>query len=56
MISVASANAPNVKALLFVDAFAPDGGESVQSELASAPPPPSDFTILVCAAIVRSLR
>ena len=32
MISVASANAPNVKALVFVDAFAPDAGESVQSE------------------------
>ena len=47
MISVASANAPNVKALVFVDAFAPDAGESVQSELASAPPPPSDFAIAV---------
>ena len=47
VISVASANAPNVKALVFVDAFAPDAGESVQSELASAPPPPSDFTIPV---------
>ncbi len=47
VISVASANAPNVKALVFVDAFAPDAGESVQSELASAPPPPPDFTIAV---------
>ncbi len=47
VISVASANAPNVKALVFVDAFAPDAGESVHSELASAPPPPSDFTIAV---------
>jgi pimeloyl-ACP methyl ester carboxylesterase len=47
VISVASANAPNVKALVFVDAFAPDAGESVQSLLASAPPPPSDFTIAV---------
>jgi pimeloyl-ACP methyl ester carboxylesterase len=47
VISVASANAPNVKALVFVDAFAPDAGESVQSELASTPPPPSDFTIAV---------
>src|SRR5271169_157452 len=37
VITVASANAPNVKALVFVDAFAPDAGESVQSELASAP-------------------
>jgi pimeloyl-ACP methyl ester carboxylesterase len=42
VISVASADAPNVKALVFVDAFAPDAGESVQSELASAPPPPPD--------------
>jgi pimeloyl-ACP methyl ester carboxylesterase len=47
VISVASANAPNVKALVFVDAFAPDAGESVQSELASAPPSPPDFTIAV---------
>ena len=47
VITVASANAPNVKALVFVDAFAPDAGESVQSELASAPPPPPDFTIAV---------
>src|SRR6202020_3162890 len=47
VITVASANAPNVKALVFVDAFAPDVGESVQSELASAPPPPPDFTIAV---------
>ena len=42
VISVASANAPNVKALVFVDAFAPDAGESVQSELASAPPQQGD--------------
>jgi pimeloyl-ACP methyl ester carboxylesterase len=47
VITVASANAPNVKALVFVDAFAPDAGESVQSELASAPPAPPDFTIAV---------
>jgi pimeloyl-ACP methyl ester carboxylesterase len=47
VISVASANAPNVKALVFVDAFAPDGGESAQSALASAPPPPADFLINV---------
>lgn len=45
VISVASANSANVKALVYVDAFAPDGGESCQSELASAPPPPADFTI-----------
>ena len=39
VISVASANAPNVKALVYVDAFAPEAGESIQDELASAPPP-----------------
>ena len=47
VISVASAKAPNVKALVFVDAFAPDAGESIESELASAPKPPPDFTIKV---------
>ena len=38
VISVASANAPNVTALVYVDAFAPEAGESIQEELASAPP------------------
>src|SRR6516165_1156294 len=33
VITVASANAPNVN-------FAPDAGETIQEELASAPPPP----------------
>ena len=47
VISAASANAPNVKALVYVDAFAPEAGESIQEELASAPPPPADFTIAV---------
>src|SRR5262245_50285474 len=47
VISVASANAPNVKALVYVDAFVPEAGESVQEELASAPPPPADFAIAV---------
>ncbi len=47
MISVASADAPNVKALVYVDAFAPDVGESCQSELASAPPAPADFAFSV---------
>src|SRR6478672_6332153 len=47
VISVASANAPNVKVLVYVDAFAPEAGESIQEELASAPPPPADFTIAV---------
>src|ERR1700730_12886541 len=49
VISVASAKAPNVKALVFVDAFAPDAGESIHSEFASAPKPPSDFTIKIPA-------
>ena len=47
VISVASADAPNVKALVYVDAFAPDAGESCQSELASAPPAPADFAFPV---------
>ena len=47
VITVASAHASNVKALVYVDAFAPDTGESVQQELASVPPPPADFTIAV---------
>jgi pimeloyl-ACP methyl ester carboxylesterase len=47
VITVASANAPNLKALVYVDAFAPEAGESIQEELASAPPPPADFTIAV---------
>jgi pimeloyl-ACP methyl ester carboxylesterase len=47
VISVASANAPNVRALVYVDAFAPEAGESVGEELASATPPPADFTIAV---------
>lgn len=47
VITVASASSPNVKALVYVDAFAPEAGESCQSELASAPPPPPDFLISV---------
>ena len=47
VITVASADAPNVKALVYVDAFAPEAGETIQEELASAPPPPADFTIAV---------
>jgi pimeloyl-ACP methyl ester carboxylesterase len=47
VISVASADAPNVKALVYVDAFAPEAGETIQEELASAPPPPADFAIAV---------
>jgi pimeloyl-ACP methyl ester carboxylesterase len=43
VVSVASPNAPNVKALVYVDAFAPDEGESPLSVLAAYPPPPKDF-------------
>jgi pimeloyl-ACP methyl ester carboxylesterase len=41
--SVASPNAPNVKALVYIDAFAPDEGESPLSLLAPYPAPPKDF-------------
>ena len=41
--SVASASDANVKALVFVDAFVPDGGESCLSLLAGGPPPPKDL-------------
>jgi pimeloyl-ACP methyl ester carboxylesterase len=49
VISVASANADNVKALVYVDAFVPDAGESPLSLLATAggPPPPQDLFIPV---------
>jgi pimeloyl-ACP methyl ester carboxylesterase len=43
VISVASPSDPKIKALVFVDAFAPDAGESCLSILASAPPPPKDL-------------
>ncbi|HMD02647.1 MAG TPA: alpha/beta hydrolase [Candidatus Baltobacteraceae bacterium] len=43
VISVASPSTPNVKALVYVDAFAPDAGESCLSILASSPPPPPDL-------------
>jgi len=42
VISVASPGSPNVAALVYVDAFAPDEGESCLSILSSAPPPPAD--------------
>lgn len=50
-----SGNAPNVKALVYVTAFAPDAGESVQSIIKSAPPgapqppilPPKDGFLLL---------
>jgi len=49
VISVASASTPNVRALVYVDAFAPDAGESALSLLASIPSPPAppDFLITV---------
>ena len=43
MISVASPDAPNVKALVYVDGFAPAAGESCLSLLAPYPAPPPDF-------------
>jgi pimeloyl-ACP methyl ester carboxylesterase len=43
VISVASPNNPNVRALVYIDAFAPDEGESCLSILASSPPPPADL-------------
>jgi len=50
VISVASPSLPNVKALVYVDAFAPDVGESPLSLLASYPPPPPDFLVKVPSA------
>ena len=47
VISVASPGGPNVKALVYVNAFAPDEGESPLSLLASYPPPPKDFLTVV---------
>jgi len=43
VISVASPSGPNVAALVYIDAFAPDEGESCLSILASSPPPPPDL-------------
>jgi pimeloyl-ACP methyl ester carboxylesterase len=43
VISVASPSNPNVGALVYIDAFAPDEGESCLSILASSPPPPADL-------------
>jgi pimeloyl-ACP methyl ester carboxylesterase len=45
VISVASPSDPNVKALVYVDGFAPDAGDSCLSLLASVPPPPKDFFV-----------
>jgi pimeloyl-ACP methyl ester carboxylesterase len=45
VISVASAGAPNVKALVYVDAFVPDEGDTLYSLLAGSPPPPQDLFV-----------
>ena len=45
--SVASAGLSNVKALVYVDAFVPDGGDSCFSLLASSPAPPKDLFVPV---------
>ena len=45
VISVASVGNPNVKALVYIDAFVPDGGESPGSLLAPYPAPPKDFFV-----------
>jgi pimeloyl-ACP methyl ester carboxylesterase len=45
VISVASATSPNVKALVYVDAFVPAAGESPQSLLSAYPAPPKDFLV-----------
>jgi pimeloyl-ACP methyl ester carboxylesterase len=47
VITVAAPGNENVKALVFIDAFVPDEGESVTSLLSGGPPPPSDFLIAV---------
>src|SRR5262249_27203753 len=47
VLTGAAANGPNVKRLVYVDPLPPEAGESIQEELASAPPPPPDFTIAV---------
>jgi pimeloyl-ACP methyl ester carboxylesterase len=43
VISVASPSTPHVAGLVYIDAFAPDEGESPLSILASSPPPPADL-------------
>jgi pimeloyl-ACP methyl ester carboxylesterase len=43
VMSVASVSNPNVKALVYVNAFALDAGESCLSVLPSNPPPPADL-------------
>jgi pimeloyl-ACP methyl ester carboxylesterase len=50
VISAASAGDSNVKALVYVDAFVPDTGESCLSLLAGGTPPPSDMFLAVPTA------
>ncbi len=45
VISVASAGNSNVKALVYVDAFVPDEGDTLYSLLAGSPPPPDDLFV-----------
>jgi pimeloyl-ACP methyl ester carboxylesterase len=47
VISVASVGNANVKALVYVDAFAPDAGETPLSLLSAYPSPPKDFFVPV---------
>jgi pimeloyl-ACP methyl ester carboxylesterase len=43
VVSVASADSENVKALVFIDAFVPDAGDSCLELLGRYPAPPSDL-------------
>lgn len=43
VVSVASGSSDNVKALVFIDAFVPDAGESCLELLGAYPAPPSDL-------------
>ncbi len=47
VISAAAPTEANVKALVYVDAFAPDTGESAGSLLSAYPPTPKDFFVPV---------
>ncbi|HEY3675213.1 MAG TPA: alpha/beta hydrolase [Candidatus Tumulicola sp.] len=47
VIGMASAGNANVKALVYVDAFVPDGGDTLTSLLASSPAPPKDLFVPV---------
>jgi pimeloyl-ACP methyl ester carboxylesterase len=47
VISVTAPSEGNVKALVYVDAFAPDAGESPASLLSAYPPTPKDFFVPV---------